>query len=96
MLQPMTKELPERRFYGELAVWWPLISPPEEYAEEAAYAAGLLRSAAIPVQQVLELGSGGGHNAVHLKASFAMTLTDLSEEMLEVSRRLNPMETNDA
>lgn len=30
---------------------------------------GLLRSAAIPVQEVLELGSGGGHNAVHLRAS---------------------------
>ena len=36
------------RFYGELAPWWPLISPPEEYAEEAAYAATLLQSAADP------------------------------------------------
>ena len=27
------------RFYGELAPWWPLISPPEEYTEEAAFAA---------------------------------------------------------
>ncbi len=78
------------RFYGDLAVWWPLISPPEEYAEEAAFAAGVLRSASTPVREILELGSGGGHNAVHLKADFAMTLTDLSEEMLEVSRRLNP------
>lgn len=42
------------------------------------------------MHEVLELGSGGGHNAVHLKARFAMTLTDLSEEMLDVSRRLNP------
>jgi SAM-dependent methyltransferase len=42
------------------------------------------------VRRVLELGSGGGHNAVHLKERFAMTLTDLSQEMLEVSRRLNP------
>lgn len=78
------------RFYGDLAVWWPLISPPEEYAEEAAFAATVLRSASIPVFDVLELGSGGGHNAVHLKASFTMTLTDLSDEMLDVSRRLNP------
>jgi len=77
-------------FYGDLAAWWPLISPPEEYAEEAAFAAGVLHSASIPVSEVLELGSGGGHNAVHLKAGFSMTLTDLSEEMLEVSRRLNP------
>jgi hypothetical protein len=42
---PMT----EHRFYGDLAVWWPLISPPEEYAEEAAYVATLLDSASGPV-----------------------------------------------
>jgi trans-aconitate methyltransferase len=78
------------RFYGELAVWWPLISPPEDYAEEAAFAASVLRTASIPVRHVLELGSGGGHNAMHLKAHFAMTLTDLSEEMLALSQQLNP------
>jgi len=80
----------EHRFYGELARWWPLISPPQEYAEEAAFALSLLDSASIPVREVLELGSGGGHNAVHLKARFTMTLVDLAEEMLEVSRQLNP------
>jgi SAM-dependent methyltransferase len=76
--------------YNELAPWWPLISPPGEYAEEAAYAATLLRSAAAPVREVLELGSGGGHNASHLRAWFGMTLVDLSEPMLAMSRRLNP------
>ena len=80
----------EDRFYGELAAWWPLISPPEEYEEEAEYAATLLNSASIPVRSVLELGSGGGHNAVHLKTRFALTLVDLSEQMLAVSRVLNP------
>jgi SAM-dependent methyltransferase len=80
----------EHRFYGDLAAWWPLVSPAEEYEEEAGYAASLLRSAAIPVGEVLELGSGGGHNAAHLKAHFTMTLVDLSEQMLAVSRRLNP------
>lgn len=80
----------EHRFYGDLAVWWPLISPPEEYTEEAAFVATLLDSASVPVREVLELGSGGGHNAVHLKPRFAMTLVDLSADMLEMSRRLNP------
>lgn len=42
------------------------------------------------MRDVLELGIGGGHNASHLKAEFAMTLVDLSAEMLDVSRRLNP------
>ena len=80
----------EYRFYGELAEWWSLISPPEEYAEEAAYVATVLGSASIPVREVLELGSGGGHNAFYLKKHFTMTLVDLSEQMLDVSRRLNP------
>ena len=78
------------RFYGDLARWWPLISPPEDYAEEAAFAASLLLSTATPVSELLELGSGGGHNAVHLKKFFHMTLVDLSDEMLDVSRCLNP------
>jgi SAM-dependent methyltransferase len=86
----MTAMTVEHRFYGDLAEWWPLISSPEEYAEEAAYAATLLASAAVPVREVLELGSGGGNNAVHLKAHFALTLVDLSEGMLAMSRRLNP------
>jgi trans-aconitate methyltransferase len=78
------------RFYGDLATWWPLISPPEEYEEEAAFLATVLRSASIPVHEVVELGSGGGHNASHLKSSFSMTLVDGSDEMLAVSRALNP------
>jgi SAM-dependent methyltransferase len=86
----MSETHDQHRFYGDLAAWWPLISAPEEYAEEAAFAATVITSASIPVRDVLELGSGGGNNASHLKANFAMTLVDLSEEMLEVSRRLNP------
>lgn len=78
------------RFYGDLAVWWPLVSAPEEYAEEAAFAASLLESAEGPVRTVLELGSGGGNNAFHLKTRFAMTLVDLSADMLAVSRVINP------
>jgi len=79
----------EYHLYTELAEWWPLISPPEEYAQEAAYLAGVLGSAALPVREVLDLGSGGGHVALYLKERFAMTLVDLSEDMLAVSRRLN-------
>jgi SAM-dependent methyltransferase len=86
----MTDPPTSYRFYGDLARWWPLISPPEDYTEEAEFSASLLQRAALPVREVLELGSGGGHNAVHLKEHFAMTLVDLSEQMLDVSRRLNP------
>ncbi|HEY0238732.1 MAG TPA: class I SAM-dependent methyltransferase [Friedmanniella sp.] len=76
--------------YGDLAAWWPLISAPDEYVEEAAFAAELLAGAEPPTRTVLELGSGGGNNAHHLQQRFAMTLVDLSEQMLAVSRELNP------
>src|SRR5258705_10881997 len=86
----MTGNAAEHRLYADLASWWPLISAPEEYTEEAATAATILNSAAIEVHEVLELGSGGGHNAIHLKKRFRLTLVDLSADMLEMSRRLNP------
>ncbi|MBL8175589.1 MAG: class I SAM-dependent methyltransferase [Bryobacterales bacterium] len=79
------------RMYTELAEWWPLLSAPEDYEEEAAFYTKLLREAGEePARSVLELGSGGGNNASHMKMAFAMTLTDLSPGMLEVSRKLNP------
>jgi trans-aconitate methyltransferase len=81
---------PRHRFYSDLAEWWPLISPPEEYEEEAAFVASMLRMADPPTRTVLELGSGGGSNAFYLKRDFEMTLVDLSDGMLAVSRQLNP------
>ncbi len=77
--------------YGDLAGWWPLLSAPATYAEEAEIYRRLLGEAADrPPVTVLELGSGGGNNASHLKAHFQLTLIDLSPGMLEVSRELNP------
>jgi SAM-dependent methyltransferase len=78
------------RLYRDLADWWPVISPPQEYAAEAERLAGVFRSAALPVRDVLDLGSGGGHVAVHLKDRLSLTLVDLSEQMVSVSRQLNP------
>jgi SAM-dependent methyltransferase len=79
------------KLYGELAEWWPIFSTPEEYRKEAAFFARALIASCSPTpRRVLELGSGGGNNAFHLKKSFAMTLVDLSPHMLAVSRSLNP------
>jgi SAM-dependent methyltransferase len=86
----MTGTAGQYRLYQDLAGWWPLISPPAEYAQEAAYLAEVFRSAAIPVREVLDLGSGGGHVATHLAGHLTLTLVDLSGEMLAVSRELNP------
>jgi SAM-dependent methyltransferase len=79
------------KLYDELAEWWPLFSAPDDYAEEAAFFAQVLNdSYKSAPRTVLELGSGGGNNAFHLKSKFELTLVDLSPQMLAVSRKLNP------
>ena len=80
------------KLYTELGTWWPLLSPPEDYLDEANFFHQVLVAAGLPgAPTLLELGCGGGNNAVHLKAHFAqVTLTDLSPQMLAVSRTLNP------
>ncbi|NUQ13488.1 MAG: class I SAM-dependent methyltransferase [Gemmatimonadaceae bacterium] len=77
--------------YDELADWWPLLSPPDDYAEEAAqYLAAMRRASRRTVRTVLELGSGGGNNASHLRQHVGMTLVEPSAGMISVSRRLKP------
>ena len=78
--------------YEELASWWPLVSAPSDYAEAAAIYAGVLQQNCRPSPQtLLELGSGSGNNAAHLKHVFrSVTLVDISAGMLEVSRVTNP------
>ena len=81
----------ELRMYGALAPWWTLVSRPADYAPEAE---SLLKVLDLPAsglpRTLLELGSGGGNLASHLKAHFHTTLSDLSPAMLAVSRALNP------
>lgn len=79
------------KLYSDLAAWWPLLSAPEDYQEEAAFYTRLLNEASeSTLRTVLELGSGGGNNASHMKSHFEMVLVDPSAGMLAVSRRLNP------
>lgn len=80
------------KMYSDLAAWWPLLSPPEDYVEEADCFWQTLSQVGLPPSpSLLELGSGGGSNAFHLKKHFAqMTLTDLSPDMLAISQALNP------
>jgi SAM-dependent methyltransferase len=79
------------RLYGDLANWWPLMSPPSHYVEEAADLLPLLLDdAESPAGTLLELGAGGGSLASHLKAHFRLTLTDRSPHMLAVSQIVNP------
>jgi SAM-dependent methyltransferase len=86
----MTEQQPQ--LYTELADWYPLLTAPGEYPEEAAFYLHLLTDAlgAAP-RTLLELGAGAGHMASHYKRQVPhVTLTDLSLQMLALSQRLNP------
>lgn len=79
------------RLYGELAYLWPIISPPSEYQEAAEVWRQAIRDKLGEGRhRVLELGVGGGHNLSHLTEEFEATATDISPEMLDLSRKLNP------
>jgi len=89
-MAPPAPPLP--RLYDDLAMLWPLMSPPSDYEPEAA----MMRQAiedhlgdASP--SVLELGCGGGHSMVHLKQWCDEVVgVDLSSAMIDLARRLNP------
>jgi SAM-dependent methyltransferase len=77
--------------YSDLAPWFHLLTHPSDYRDEAAFVSRVVDEVGEGTSRtLLELGSGGGNNASHLKARFDCTLTDLSPEMLALSGTLNP------
>ncbi len=78
------------KLYHELADWWHLLSAPEDYAEEAELFWSIISNYKSDIKTALELGSGGGNNAYHLKKRCSFTLTDLSPAMINMSRKINP------
>jgi len=80
---------PTHRLYGDLATWWPLLSPPEGHAEAAQLHLQLLEDVAGQVTTLLELGSGGGSLASHLPDRVLATLVDISPQMITQSKKLN-------
>jgi SAM-dependent methyltransferase len=83
-----SRKLPD--LYGELAGWFHLLTAPEDYAEEAEFYEKTIRaSCSHPPETILELGSGGGNNALYFKKHFKLTLVDLSPEMLRISQTIN-------
>jgi SAM-dependent methyltransferase len=84
-------EEPQPKLYRELAPWFHLLTAPTDYEEEAGIYLELMeRTADGSLREVLELGSGGGNNASHMKERVSLTLVDLSPAMLDVSRSINP------
>jgi SAM-dependent methyltransferase len=84
------------RMYDELAPWFHLVTSPADYADEAADVVRLLAEQGVdlgpahPGATLLELGSGGGNTASHLKHLARLTLTDVAPAMLALSATLNP------
>lgn len=78
------------RLYGDLAPWFHLLTAPSDYADEADRYRRLITEACPDARTLLELGSGGGNNASHLHEHFTCTLSDVSPQMLALSRTLNP------
>ena len=75
----------------DLVDWYHLVDPPHDHAEEAeAFLTALTRAIGAPPTSLLELGSGAGHAALHLKRDVRCTLADVSAPMLARSRALNP------
>ena len=79
------------RAYSELAWTEPIIAPPEEYAEETEqYSKAIKEHSKIEVRTLLHLGCGAGGNDYTFKKHYNVTGVDISEDMLEIARRLNP------
>ena len=77
--------------YRDLAEWYPLLTSPEDYEEEASLYRSLFEAHCRRIPgTLLDLGSGAGHTAFYLKASYTCTLVDIEPAMLSLSRRINP------
>jgi SAM-dependent methyltransferase len=76
--------------YDDLADLWPLLRPPEVWAEEAHAFGGWLRQAAGEVRAVLELGCGCGELAAALDPAWDLCLVDRAPAMLALARARVP------
>jgi len=83
--------MPEMKIYSTLSDWYPFVQTVESCREEGMYYRQLFQDESdSPPRTLLELGCGGGCTVSYFKPDLTLTLTDISPEMLEVSRRLNP------
>lgn len=79
------------RLYKDLAWIWPTLSPPEDYIEEAEFLTDMIKSyMSYSPKTMLHLGCGGGHIDMTFKKYFQVTGVDISENMLDLAKKLNP------
>ncbi len=79
------------RLYTDLSQWFALLTPPEDYVEEAGHLRRAIRNKLGPGRhKLLDLGVGGGHHLSHLVGEFEATGVDLSPDMLARCREVIP------
>jgi trans-aconitate methyltransferase len=77
--------------YSELATkWYHLFDPLEDHEDEASLYLEVLFRKVSTHKSLFELGSGAGNNAYYMKKKFQCNLTDISPEMLALSKSKNP------
>ena len=64
------------RLYSDHASWFHLLTSPADYAGEAARYRSLIDAACPGARTLLELGSGGGNNASHLREHYAVLVSE--------------------
>lgn len=80
-----------QRLYTDLSPWWPLISHPEEYRDEAFLWESTLKDAVQgEFKTLLELGCGGGNNAGWFDQGLDFVLVDLEPGMLKLAQERVP------
>jgi SAM-dependent methyltransferase len=76
--------------YSDLVPYYWLVDPPLDHRDEAASYEKAFETATPRPETLLDLGSGAGNNALHLKRRFRCTLADISPAMLGLSKQQNP------
>lgn len=90
MKKPQTNKT-EWLSYSQLAWTEPIIAPPEEYAEDTEQFVRIIKEhSKIEPKTLLHLGCGAGGNDYIFKRYFKVTGIDISKDMLEVARKVNP------
>ena len=78
------------QLYFQLAKWWPLLSPQEDYEEEGLLYSSLILNCLNDWESFLELGCGSGFLASYFPHSLRKVMVDSSAEMLRHCEQANP------
>jgi len=78
--------------YTDLLWLWPMWGDASgEYTHYCRYVVNLIQQyAEQPARTLLDIGCGGGKNALNLKQQFSVTMLDVSPVMIAQAKSMNP------